>query len=118
MRPHTISFRHALSGIYQAVTTQLNLRIHLLIATLVCLLAVWLRVDLVEGLVLLLAVSSVLVAELVNSALESLSDAVTLESNSYIKSAKDISAGAVLTAAFFAALTGLLIFVPKIMGAL
>jgi len=114
MRKHTVSFRNAFTGILTATHTQVNIRIHLIATTIVTLLAVYLQISMVEGLVLLLTIASVIVAELFNTAIEFLADAVTLEDNNFIRDAKDVSAGAVLVSAIFAALVGLLIFVPKI----
>lgn len=113
MRKHTISFRNAGKGILTAARTQANLRVHLLAASIVFILGAALKISLTEGLILLLSVSVVIVAEMVNTAVEFLCDAVTLEKNEFIGYAKDISAGAVLVSAIFAALIGLFIFVPK-----
>lgn len=114
MRKHRISFLNAFRGINSAIITQPNLRIHFIIATLVILASVYLQVSIFHILVLLLTISLVIVAEMINSAIEFLADAVTLEHNEFIKQAKDISAGAVLLSAIFAALIGLIIFVPKL----
>ncbi len=115
MLKHTISIRHAFKGIWVAVTTQTNLRIHFLIASVVVAASVLCRVSAVELLVLVLTIGLVMVAEMVNTALEFLSNAVTLEENVYIRHAKDVGAGAVLLSALFAVLVGLMIFVPKLL---
>lgn len=113
MLKHTISFRHALAGIWTALTTQANIRVHFLLASAVFILAVMYHVSHTELLALVLTIMGVMVAEMVNTAIEFLCDAITLEHNNYIKYAKDVSAGAVLLAAIFAALIGLMIFLPK-----
>ena len=59
---------------------------------------------------LLLTCGSVLAAEAVNTALEKLADKVTLENDPLIKAAKDCAAGAVLIAAIFAAVIGIVLF--------
>ncbi len=114
MSKHTISFRHAFSGIWTALTTQLNLRIHFIVASLVIFSGVYLQLQPAEFLSLIFALTLVLVTEMINTAVEFMSDAITLEYNENIKMAKDVSAGAVLLSAFFAALIGLIIFVPKL----
>lgn len=114
MQRHSISFKNAARGIYIATTSQLNIRTHIIAATIVCLLAVWLEVSLIEGLILLAAIATVFVAEMINTALEFLANAVTMEPSVNIGLAKDVSAGAVLIAAIFSAIIGALIFVPKI----
>ena len=112
---HTISFHNAFAGIWTAVTTQNNLRIHFLLGSLVLFAAAYLRLSIENVLVLVLAIALVMVAEMVNTALEFLSNAVTLEQNHFIKHAKDVSAGAVLLSAIFAVLIGLMIFIPALL---
>lgn len=114
MKKHTISFINAFKGIWMAIITQANIRIHFIIGSLVIFASVYFHLSLDEVIDLLFAISLVMVAEMINTSLEFLSDAVTLEHDENIKLAKDISAGAVLISAFFAALIGLIIFVPKI----
>lgn len=116
MRQHTISFKNAIVGISTAARTQTNIRIHLVATIAVFLAGAYYHITLTEGLILLLTVATVFVAEMFNTAIEFLSDAVTLEQNKYIRAAKDIAAGGVLFAAILAAAVGSLIFIPKLLG--
>jgi diacylglycerol kinase len=118
MKKHTISFRNAFIGIYTATKTQSNIRFHLIAAISVFLLSVYLQVSLIEGLILLLTAGFVFVTEMVNTSIEFLSDAVTLEKNDLIKHAKDVAAGGVLISAILAMAVGSLIFLPKIFALL
>ena len=115
MLKHTISFKNAFSGIWTAITTQTNIRIHFLIGSAVIFSAVYLHIDLDHILDLLVAISIVMLAEMINTGIEFLCDAVTLEHNEFIKHAKDVSAGAVLLSSIFAAIIGLVIFIPKLL---
>lgn len=115
MLKHTISFKNAFRGIWTAITSQTNIRIHVFAGSLVLFLAVYLKIPFAEILVLILTISLVLLAEMVNTSIEFLCDSVTLEHREYIKHAKDVSAGAVLLSAIFAVLIGLIIFVPKLL---
>jgi diacylglycerol kinase len=115
MRKHTISFINAFKGIWTALITQSNIRIHFVIGSVVLFGAAYFRLPIVEIMILVLTISVVIVAEMINTAMEFMCDAVTLEHNENIKWAKDVSAGAVLMAAIFAALIGLMIFVPKLL---
>lgn len=115
MRKHTISFKNAAQGILTATRSQSNIRFHLFSTTLVFLLSVYLEVNLTEGLILILTVTTVFVAEMFNTAIEFLSDAVTLKENQLIRKAKDVAAGGVLFAAVLAAAVGGLIFIPKLL---
>lgn len=115
MHKHTISFMNAGRGIWTATSTQLNIRIHLIIASLVLFAAVYFNLSIDNVVHLVMMISLVIVTEMFNTALEFLSDAVTRDMNPYIKMAKDVSAGAVLLSAIFAALVGLFIFLPVIL---
>lgn len=108
------SFGNAFRGILYLILTQSNARIHMT-ATVVVLLAGWiLEVSKTDWLFLLLAVSTVWLSEGFNTTMEYLVDLVSPEFREKAGKAKDISAGAVLIAAIFAFITGLVIFVPDI----
>lgn len=115
MHKHTISFLNAFRGIWTALITQANIRIHFVIGSLVLLSSVYLKLSLNEILILILTIMLVIVTEMINTALEFVSDAITLDHNEDIKRAKDVSAGAVLIAAIFAVLIGCMIFIPKLL---
>ncbi len=116
MFAHTISFRNAFRGIWTALVTQPNLRIHFLLGSATLGLAVFLQATYTELLIIILTVGLVVLAEMINSAIEFACNAVTLEKNEHIKHAKDIAAGAVLLSAIYAAIVGLMIFVPKLLS--
>ncbi len=116
MEKHTISFKNAFRGLGVAVTTQLNLKIHFVVATLVLATGLFLELNLTEWLIITLTIGMVIVAELINTAVEFGCNAITREHNEDIKHAKDISAGAVLFAATLSVIIGLLIFLPKILS--
>jgi diacylglycerol kinase (ATP) len=108
------SFNFAFEGIIHVLRTQRNMRIHFAIATGVLVGALWLGVDKVELIALLLAISFVLIAEMINSALEAGIDVATTSFDPLAKLAKDIAAGAVLIATVNAVAIGYLIFSDQI----
>lgn len=114
MHKHTISFLNAFRGIWTAISTQANIRIHFIVGSLVLLAASYFHLPFDQVIDLILAIALVMTAEMVNTALEFMSDAVTLEHNLNIKYAKDVAAGAVLLSAIFAAAIGFFIFIPKL----
>ena len=114
MHKHAISFRHAFAGIWLAITSQANIRIHVFVGSIVLLFATYLNIPFAEILVLILTIALVLLAEMVNTSIEFLADSVTLEHHEYIKNTKDVAAGAVLLTVIFAVCIGLIIFVPKV----
>ena len=108
------SFAFALAGIGYLFRTQRNARIHLAIATIVCLLAAWLRVARVEWAILILTIACVLILEGLNTALEAVVDLASPQIHPLAKIAKDVTAGMVLIAAIAAVIVGLLILGPPL----
>src|SRR2546428_13934731 len=106
------SFNYAFEGIIHVLRTQRNLRIHFLVAIAVIAAAAALGVDRIELIVLLLAIAFVLVAEMVNSAIEGAIDVSTTSFDPNAKLAKDIAAGAVLISSAVAVALGYLVFPP------
>jgi len=108
------SFNFAFEGIIHVLRTQRNLRIHFMIAAGVLVAALIVGVSRLELVVLLMAISFVLIAEMINSALEAGIDVATTSFDPLAKLAKDIAAGAVLIATVNAVVAGYLIFVDRI----
>jgi len=104
------SFNYALEGIIHVLRTQRNLRIHFAIAIAVIGAAAALGVERLEMITLLIVIAFVLVAEMVNSAIEGAIDASTTSFDPNAKLAKDIAAGAVLISTVTAIAVGYLVF--------
>ena len=104
------SFNFAFEGIIHVVRYERNLRIHFLIAVAVIIAAVGFDVTRMELISLLLAIAFVLIAEMLNSALEAVVDLVTPSVEPLAKIAKDVAAGAVLIATVTAVAIGYLVF--------
>ena len=104
------SFNFAAEGIVHAVRTQRNLWIHFAVAIAVLVAAIGFGATKLELAVLLLAITFVLVAELVNTAVEAAVDVASTSFDPMAKIAKDIAAGAVLIAALNALAVGYLVF--------
>jgi len=115
-RKHSQSFAAALQGIKQGLHQELHLKIHFAAAAFVVFLGAYVDISATEWCILLLCMGLVISLELVNSALERLSDKVTKEQDSLIKSTKDMAAGAVLIASIFTFAIGCIIFIPKFIG--
>lgn len=107
------SFRCAFAGLAYG-WRQRNLRLHLAAAAGAILLALALRVTGAELALLVLTVGLVLVAELLNTALEALVDLAVGEYHQLAKAAKDVAAAAVLVSALAALLVGAIIFLPRL----
>ena len=108
------SFNYAFEGIIHVLRTQRNMRLHFLIAFVVVIVALIVNVTKLELIVLLISISFVLIAEMINSAVEAAIDIATTSFDPLAKIAKDVSAGAVLIAAANAVAVGYLVFAGKV----
>jgi diacylglycerol kinase (ATP) len=104
------SFNYAIEGLIHVLRTHRNMRIHFAVAIAVLVAAVWKGVNRFELIALLLAITFVLVAEMINSAIEQAIDLSTTSFDPLAKLAKDIAAGAVLIATINAVAVGYLVF--------
>ncbi len=104
------SFNFAFEGIIHVMRNERNLRIHFALALGVIVAAVAFDVTRIELVALLLAISFVLIAEMLNSALEAVVDLVTPSVEPFAKIAKDVAAGAVLIATINSVAIGYLVF--------
>lgn len=105
-------FLFALAGLAYALRTQPNMRFHLGAALAVLAVAFILGVGKSELLFLLLAIILVFLAEMFNTALEAVVDLASPQFHPLAKAAKDVAAGAVLLAALYSVVVGLVVFYP------
>lgn len=108
------SFGYAWEGIMYTLKHDQNILVHLLFAIGVIIAALVLGLDHVEVSVLGIAILFVIIAEMLNTAIEKTVDLITTEHRIEAKIAKDVASGMVLVSAIGAALLGLFIFLPKI----
>ena len=104
------SFNFAFEGIIHVLRTQRNMRIHFAIAAGVLILALAIGVTKLELIALMLSIAFVLIAEMINSAIEGAIDVATTSFDPMAKLAKDMAAGAVLVATVNAVAVGYLVF--------
>jgi len=107
-------FAYAATGLVEAIKSQFTIRFHFVATVAVIALSFYYHLAPTEWCLILLSVSIVWTTELLNTALEYLTDFVSPEYNYLAGKVKDIAAGAVLIAALLSACVGLIIFVPKI----
>jgi diacylglycerol kinase (ATP) len=108
------SFNYATEGIIHVLRTQRNMRIHFAVAFIVIVAAMVVNVTKLELIALCISITFVLIAEMLNSAIESAIDIATTSFDPMAKLAKDIAAGAVLIASVNALIVGYLVFAGKI----
>jgi diacylglycerol kinase (ATP) len=111
-RPPSIleSVNFAFEGVIHVLRTQRNMRIHFLLAAGVLVAALAFDVEKLELIALLIAICFVLVAEMINTAVEAAVDVASTSFDPMAKLAKDIAAGAVLISAVNAIGVGYLVF--------
>lgn len=106
------SFKHAFEGILTVFKKERNFKIHCSFIIAVCICGFFFRITKQEWITCLLLFGLVLSLEILNTAIESVVDLASPIYHEKAKIAKDCAAGAVLAAAFFAAIIGLMIFIP------
>lgn len=116
IRERIKSFSYALRGLVLLLKEQHNSRIHLLAAIVVITAGFFFSVSAMEWVFIVIVISLVIGAELINSAVEYLCDVVTEEYHPGIRNAKDVAAAAVLIVSIGAAITGGIIFIPYILN--
>lgn len=106
------SFTYALKGIYFYITSEGNVRIHLLATVFVIGMGCWLHISLKQWILLVLAIGMVHAAEAFNTAIEEIVNFISPQRHPSAGKIKDLAAGGVLITAVAAAIIGALIFIP------
>ncbi len=107
-------FGYAFNGLWYALRTQRNVRVHVVIAILAILMGIVLRISTVEFAMIFVAITSVFIAEMFNTVIELCVDLASPEYNALAKIAKDVAAGAVLLSAMLAVVIGLFVLGPHL----
>ena len=116
-RRRVASFGHAFRGLGSAWRSEVHLRFHAVATVAVLGLGFYYRLGRLEWALVALAVAGVWTAELLNTAIEALTDLASPDFHPLAGKAKDVAAGAVLLAAAGAAAVGALVFGPHLFAA-
>ncbi|SHJ80796.1 Diacylglycerol kinase [Caminicella sporogenes DSM 14501] len=108
------SFKYAIEGIIYTFKTQRNMRIHVVIAFLVIFFSFFLKLSKTEMILMFFTISLVIVAEMINTAIEATIDLITDKYHELAKIAKNVAAGAVLISAVNSMVVAYIIFYDKI----
>ncbi|MEO6508946.1 MAG: diacylglycerol kinase family protein [Patescibacteria group bacterium] len=114
LRKHTISLRNALNGVIFCLRTQPNFQIHIFFSTLALAAGLFLNISYYEFFMIIFLITTGLVIETINTAIEQATDAIDTRWREDIGHAKDIAAGAMLIFAVGASVISGIIFIPKI----
>lgn len=107
------SFKYAFNGLKILLLEEHNAKLHLIATIVACGAGIFLRISHIEWCVIVISIGMVFAFELINTAMENLSDYVQPEVHSAIKKIKDLSAAAVLVSALVAFVCAIVIFLPK-----
>ena len=110
------SFLNAVNGIIRGLFKQRNFYIEIIIALLVTLAGIIFRISTTEWCLILICIMVVISLEAINTAIETLADALKPDFDPLVGKAKDIAAGAVLIAACIAGIIGIIIFAHRIIA--
>lgn len=113
-RPFVESANNAIIGILLSFKNERNLRIHFIAAIFVLAGGLWLGVSRLELVLLLLAITFVFMAEMLNTTIEVLTNAFVDGENPSAQFAKDVAAGSVLIAVIGAVAVGYLVFFDRL----
>ena len=108
------SFKAAFEGIYSTYRKEQNIKIHTIISIIVVIGGIIFKINYIEGLVCLVLIGFVLMAEFFNTAIEYVVDLASPNIHPLAKAAKDTASAGVLMMAIISAVIGSVIFVPKI----
>jgi diacylglycerol kinase len=109
------SFTYAWSGIKSLMRTEHNAWIHLALTIAAIALGFILKIARGEFIAIIIVMTMVWVAEILNTTIEKTMDFISLEKHPQIKLVKDLAAAAVLITAISALLVGAIIFIPKLL---
>lgn len=112
------SFKYAFQGMFSALKTERNLKIHVTIMMLVIIAGIVLKISKIEWIICIILFGLVIGGEMLNSAIETVVDIAMPDINPKAKFAKDAAAGAVLVLAIASAIIGFMIFGPKLIALL
>ena len=110
------SFAYAFAGLKVLFREEHNSWIHAVVAVLAIAMGFLFRISPMEWIAVVIVIGMVFSAEIINSSLERTADFVKAERDDRKRDIKDLGAAAVLVCAMVALITGLIIFVPKIIA--
>ena len=111
------SFVFAFKGIGKTIKRERNVKIHLTATSLAITLGFILKISRLEWLAIIIVISMVIAAEIMNSAIEAVCDLLRFKLKlDYYETywMRNFAAGSVMVLAIGAAIIGLIIFLPKI----
>lgn len=103
-----------MEGISGFFKNEVHAKLHLILAIITLFISICCGLTAVEWLFIMLAITLVIITEMINTCIERIMNYINKDYNTDIKIIKDLSAGAVLVAAAFACSVASVILLPKI----
>lgn len=112
------SFKYSFEGLIYAFKYEQSMTIHILacIAVIVC--GILLKISYIEWLICLILFGLVMATELLNTSIEAVVDLISPQKHPLAKIAKDTASASVFVFSMVALISGLMIFIPKILNLL
>lgn len=110
------SVTNSLAGLKYAYTNEQSLLIHIILCTIVIFAGLYFKISGMQWVLILFAASVIVVAELLNTAIEATVDLVTEEYHPLAKVAKDCASAAVFFISIVAGCVWLYVFIPEIIA--
>lgn len=110
------SFKYSIAGLKYAYKYEQSMTIHFFAATAVVIAGIFLKISLMEWLICFMLFGLVMATELINTAIEAVVDLTCPDIHPLAKVAKDTASAAVFVFATVAFISGLIIFVPKVVA--
>lgn len=110
------SIGFAFRGAIYLLKTEASIQVQFVIAIIVTALGFYFDISTIEWILQILAIGLVMSIEGINTAIEEVADFIHPENHKKIGLIKDIAAGAVFMASFFAIVVGLIIYIPKFLN--
>ena len=110
------SVKDCLRGISYTFKTENNFKREIVLGIIVIICGLFFKLSLIEWVIIILLINTVLVGELINTALERTVDLYTKEYNEIARAIKDAASASVLVICISSSIIGLLIFIPKIIN--
>ncbi|MBR4300926.1 MAG: diacylglycerol kinase family protein, partial [Bacteroidales bacterium] len=110
------SFSYAFAGLKVLFKEEHNSWIHAVAAVCAITAGFLLDISAIEWIAIIIVIGMVISAEIVNSSLERTADFIKAERDDRKRDIKDLGAAAVLVCAITAAITGIIIFLPKLIA--
>lgn len=108
------SFKYSFEGISYAYKKEQSLTIHFIMVILVIVFGLLLKISYLEWLICFILMGIVLATELINTSIEAVIDLISPSRHPLAKIAKDTASAAVFIFSTVSFISGLIIFVPKI----